>query len=32
MNPGYMRRLERRIERETGSEFYLPPSEFAVGS
>jgi hypothetical protein len=32
MNPGYMRRLERRIERDTGSEFYLPPSEFAVGS
>lgn len=32
MNPGYIKRLERRVERETGSGFFLPPSEFAVGS
>ena len=32
MSPGYIRRLEKRIERETGSEHFLPPSQFAVGS
>lgn len=32
MNPGYIKRLEKRVERETGSGFFLPPSEFAVGS
>jgi hypothetical protein len=27
MNPGYLRRMERRIEEETGSEWWLRPSE-----
>jgi hypothetical protein len=26
-NPGYLQRMERRMERETGQEFYLPPSQ-----
>lgn len=30
-NPGYTQRLERRMEKEYGSEFFLPPSQFAVG-
>ena len=30
-NPGYTQRLERRMEKEYGSEFFLPPSRFAVG-
>jgi hypothetical protein len=30
-NPGYTKRLERRMEKEYGSEFFLPPSKFAVG-
>jgi hypothetical protein len=29
MNPGYLRRMERRIEQETGSEWWLRPSEAA---
>ena len=32
MSPGYINRLEKRIERETGGQFFLPPSQFAVGS
>jgi len=27
MNPGYLRRVERRIMKDTGQEFYFPPSE-----
>jgi hypothetical protein len=27
MNPGYLRRMERRVEQETGQEFWLRPSE-----
>lgn len=27
INPGYLRRTERRIEKETGSTFILPPSQ-----
>jgi hypothetical protein len=30
-NPGYTKRLEKRMEKEYGSEFFLPPSKFAVG-
>ncbi|MDP2073340.1 hypothetical protein [Hydrogenophaga sp.] len=26
LNPGFLRRMERRVERETGQTFYLPPS------
>lgn len=29
MNPGYLRRMERRIEKDTGQEFLLRPSEAA---
>ena len=29
LNPGYLRRMERRIEREQGQEFLLAPSEVA---
>jgi len=29
INPGYLRRMERRIERENGQSFILPPSQFA---
>ena len=32
MSPGYINRLEKRVERETGGQFFLPPSQFAVGS
>ena len=28
-NPGYLRRMERRMERDTEQQFYLPPSQFA---
>lgn len=31
LNPGYMRRLEQRYEREQGSEFFLPPSRYGGG-
>jgi hypothetical protein len=27
MNPGYLRRMERRVEQETGAEWWLRPSE-----
>jgi hypothetical protein len=27
MNPGYLRRMERRVEQDNGQKFYLPPSE-----
>ena len=27
-NPGYLKRMEKRMERETGQEFYIPPSQF----
>ncbi len=27
MNPGYLRRMERRVEQDTGSEWWLRPSE-----
>jgi len=26
INPGYLRRMERRIERENDQTFYIPPS------
>lgn len=29
INPGYLRRMERRVERENGQSFILPPSQFA---
>jgi len=29
-NPGYLRRMERKIERETDQEYYIPPSRSAV--
>jgi ribosomal protein S18 acetylase RimI-like enzyme len=27
LNPGFLRRMERRLERENGQTFYLPPSQ-----
>lgn len=27
LNPGYLRRMERRVERENGQTFFLPPSQ-----
>ena len=30
MNPGYLRRLERNVERNNNQEFWAPPSEYAV--
>ena len=30
MSPGYLKRLERRIENDQGAEFFLPPSQSAV--
>lgn len=27
-NPGYFKRMERRMEKETGQEFYFPPSQY----
>lgn len=29
MNPGFLRRMERRIERENNQEFLFPPSQYA---
>lgn len=29
MNPGFLRRMERRAERENGQTYYLPPSQVA---
>lgn len=29
LNPGFLRRMERRLERENGQTFYLPPSRVA---
>ena len=31
-NPGFLRRMERRMKRENEQEFYYAPSRFAVGS
>lgn len=28
VNPGYLRRMESRIERDTGQEFIIPPTDF----
>jgi hypothetical protein len=30
MNPGYLKRMEKRIAKEQGQEFYFPPSRYAV--
>jgi len=30
VNPGYIRRMEKRMERDLDQEFYLPPSKYAV--
>jgi hypothetical protein len=30
VNPGYIRRMEKRMERDLDQEFYLPPSQYAV--
>jgi len=30
-NPGYLKRVEKRIERENGQTFLFPPSQYAVG-
>lgn len=30
MNPGYLRRMERRVEQDQGQEFYFPPSRYAL--
>lgn len=30
MKPGYLRKMERRIEKEHGQQFYFPPSQYAV--
>ena len=30
MSPGYLRRLEKRVKRDQGSEFYFPPTRNAV--
>lgn len=30
MNPGYLRRMERRVEKDQGQEFYFPPSRYAL--
>lgn len=30
MNPGYLRRLERNVERNNNQEFWLPPTEYAI--
>jgi hypothetical protein len=27
MNPGYLRRMERRVEQDTGQKFYLRPTD-----
>jgi hypothetical protein len=27
-NPGYFKRMERRMEKDTGQEFYFPPSQY----
>lgn len=29
LNPGYLRRMEKRLKRETGQEFIFPPSRYA---
>jgi len=29
-SPGYLRRMERRLEREKGQEFFFPPSQSAT--
>jgi len=31
-NPGFLRRMERRMEKENEQEFYYSPSKYAVGS
>jgi hypothetical protein len=30
LNPGYLDRMENRMQRELGQEFYVAPSEYAV--
>lgn len=30
MNPGYMKRMENRFEKETNQEFFFPPSQYAA--
>ena len=30
LNPGYLDRMETRMQRELGQEFYIAPSEYAV--
>ena len=32
MNPGFLARTERKFAKEYGQEFFLPPSQFAVGA
>jgi hypothetical protein len=32
LNPGYLSRMEKRSEKETGSTFIYPPSQYAVGN
>jgi hypothetical protein len=32
MNPGYIRRMERRVEKENAQTFLLKPSEYALGA
>jgi len=31
LSPGYLRRMERRVEKDTGQSFLFPPSQYAVG-
>jgi len=31
-NPGFLRQMERRMEKENEQEFYYSPSKYAVGS
>ena len=31
-NPGFLRRMERRMKKENEQEFYYAPSRFALGS
>jgi hypothetical protein len=29
-SPGYLRRMERRLEKDTGQEYFFPPSQYAT--
>jgi hypothetical protein len=31
LSPGYLRRMERRVEKETGQSYLFPPSQYAAG-